>query len=122
MPGPLAHLSLHVMRPRILSVLSTWTTCYELYIQSVCVLPHSQLTPHFYNTVEVEDNMVGGVLHAHDTKAIDVASQETSGDSVNIENIHMLLLFVETQFIEWMAPFCIALVAETQFWGHMLMD
>lgn len=61
--------------------------------------------------------MIGGVLHAHDTKIIDVASKETSGDSVNNENIHMLLLFVETRFIEWMAPFCITLVVETRFFG-----
>lgn len=50
--------------------------------------------------------MVGGALHAHGTKVIDVASKRISGDSVNIENIHMLLLFAETRFTEWMAPFC----------------
>lgn len=61
--------------------------------------------------------MVGGVLHAHDTKMIYLASKEISGDSVNIENIHLLLFFVETRFIEWMAPFCIALEAETQYLG-----
>lgn len=105
MAGPLAPLPLRVRRPRILSVLSTWTTCCELYTQSVCVLPHSQFAPHFHITVEVADNMVEGVLHAHDTETIDVASKETSGDSVNIENIHMRLLFVETQCIEGMGPF-----------------
>lgn len=59
--------------------------------------------------------MVGGVLHALGTKILDVASKEISGDSVNTENIHMQLLFAETRFVEWMAPFCIQLVVGTQF-------
>lgn len=59
--------------------------------------------------------MVGRVLHADSTNILDVASKEISGDDVNIENIHMQLIFVGAPLIEWMAPFCIMLVVETRF-------
>lgn len=120
MPGPLRHLSLRVVRPRILSVCFNAVAVDHVSMScpvGACVLSYSQSTPQFYKTVEVEDIMIGGVLHAHGTKIIHVASKETSGDSVNIENIRMLLLLVETQFMERMTPFCIMLVVENRFFG-----